>query len=50
MLQLLREASVEQAVASIPDPSVIYDRNIQTLRRLGHEGWNRLFAHVEPER
>jgi hypothetical protein len=49
MLQLLREASVEQAVVSMPDPSAIYKRNIETLRQLGHEGWNRLFAEVPPE-
>lgn len=42
MLQLLREASVERAVASVPDPAEIFEKNIETLRRLGHEGWRRL--------
>jgi hypothetical protein len=43
MLHLLREDSVEQAVAAFPDVADIYERNIQTLRRLGHEGWRRLW-------
>jgi hypothetical protein len=42
-LHLLREASVERAVAAVPDPSEIYERNMETLRRLGREGWRRLF-------
>jgi hypothetical protein len=42
MLHLLREASVERAVAAFPDAAAIYEKNIATLRRLGHEGWNRL--------
>jgi len=46
MLHLLREASVERAVQSIPDPAEIYERNIATLRRLGLKGWRRL--RVEP--
>jgi uncharacterized protein len=43
MLHLLREASVERAVASIADPASIYGKNIETMRRLGHRGWQRLF-------
>lgn len=43
ILHLLREASVTRAVESIPDPAQIYEANIETLRRLGHEGWRRLF-------
>jgi hypothetical protein len=42
MLHLLREASVERAVAALADPAEIYERNIATLRRLGHAGWSRL--------
>lgn len=42
-LHLLREASVERAVAAFPDPDAIVERNIATLERLGHEGWRRLF-------
>ena len=45
MLHLLREASVERAVAAIPDAAAIYERNIETLRRLGIDGWRRMFPH-----
>jgi hypothetical protein len=41
-LHLLREASVERAVAAYPDPDVIVDRNIETLQKLGIEGWRKL--------
>ena len=43
MLHLLREASVERAVTSHPDTTTIYKKNIDTLRRLGHDGWRRLW-------
>jgi hypothetical protein len=43
-LHLLREASVERAVAAYPDPAVIVERNIETLQKLGIEGWRRLLA------
>ena len=41
-LHLLREASIERALASVADPDEIYRRNILTMRRLGHEGWRKL--------
>lgn len=41
-LHLLREASIARAVAVFPDAGQIFERNIETLRRLGHEGWRRL--------
>jgi hypothetical protein len=43
MLHLLREASVERAVAAAGDTEEIYRRNIRTLRALGHAGWQRLW-------
>jgi hypothetical protein len=43
MLHLLREASIERAVDAVPDPAAIYERNIRTLRGLGHAGWRRLW-------
>ncbi len=43
-LHLLREDSVERAVAAFPDPDVIIERNIATLDGLGVDGWNRLLA------
>ena len=41
-LHLLREASIERAVDAYGDTDVIFERNIETLRRLGAEGWRRL--------
>jgi hypothetical protein len=43
MLHLLREASIDRAIAAVPDTEEIYRRNIRTLRELGHEGWARLW-------
>ncbi|MFE8070992.1 DUF1415 domain-containing protein [Marinobacteraceae bacterium S3BR75-40.1] len=43
LLHLLREASIERAVATHPDPDSIYQRNIETLRQLGRAGWDRLW-------
>ena len=42
-LHLLREDSVERAVAAFPEAETIFERNIETLRRLGPEGWRMLF-------
>jgi uncharacterized protein len=38
-LHLLREASVERAVAAFPEAATIFEANIRTLQALGHEGW-----------
>jgi uncharacterized protein len=48
ILHLLREASVERAVAAVGDADEIYLRNIRTLRLLGHAGWQRLWDAAEP--
>ena len=45
VLHLLREESVDQAVAAFPDARAIYETNIRTLRRLGHEGWRQLMSN-----
>lgn len=42
MLHLLREASIDRAVAAFPEAEEIYQKNIETLRRLGVEGWKAL--------
>jgi hypothetical protein len=42
MLHLLREASVSRAVASFPDASSIYERNVATLRGLDPDALARL--------
>ena len=45
-LHLLRESSIDAAVAAFPDAADIFERNIDTLRRLGPSGWARLMADV----
>ena len=42
-LHLLREASIDRAVAAFPDAAEIFERNIETLQELGHEGWRQLW-------
>jgi len=44
MLHLLREASVERAVAAFPEADAIIERNMATLRQLGAEGLQHLLA------
>ena len=46
MLHLLREASVSRAVEAFPDAPNIYQRNIDTMRRLGTTGWAALGLDV----
>lgn len=41
-LHLLREASVDQAVEAFPDAEEIFEKNIETMRRLGLSGWKAL--------
>jgi hypothetical protein len=41
-LHLLREESITRAVESMPDTASIYENNLETLDRLGHEGWAKL--------
>ncbi len=48
VIHLLRESSIDQAVAAFPDAADIYERNIETLRQLGHDGWRQLFAGNGP--
>lgn len=50
MLHLLRQASVDRAVQAFPDAAAIYDSNIATMRRLGREGWRRLWEDDPSER
>ncbi len=38
-LHLLREDSVDRAVAAFPEADSIFERNMATLERLGSEGW-----------
>ncbi len=41
-IHLLREASVTRAVEAFPEAESIYERNIDTLKKLGIEGWRAL--------
>lgn len=43
-LHLLREDSVSRAVDAFPDADAIVDRNIETVTRLGADGWHRLLG------
>jgi hypothetical protein len=43
-LHLLRESSIDRAVAAYPEAEAIFERNIETLRRLGAAGWRQLFS------
>ena len=38
-LHLLRELSVERAVQALPQAESIFERNIQTMEKLGRAGW-----------
>ena len=44
-LHLLREASIERAVAAFPEAETIYERNIETLKALGLAGWRALWSN-----
>ncbi len=43
-LHLLREDSIDRAVAAFPEAATIYERNIETLQRLGVARWRALMA------
>ena len=38
-LHLLREDSIDRAVAAFPNPETIFEANMQTMERLGLDGW-----------
>ena len=45
-LHLLREDSVERAVAAFPQAEAIFETNLNTLQALGVEGWSQLQAQI----
>jgi hypothetical protein len=47
-LHLLREDSIDRAVAAFPNPEAIFETNMQTMETLGQAGWNAL--NVGPSR
>ena len=48
-LHLLREDSVERALAAFPDAEAIFETNIRTLQTLGAEGWAALQAQCKQD-
>jgi hypothetical protein len=49
VLHLLREDSMDRAVAAYPDAALIYERNIARLRDLGLQGWQDLQTVTPPQ-
>ncbi len=45
-LHLLREDSVDRAVAAFPNPEAIFETNMQTMQNLGTAGWDALEVHA----
>jgi hypothetical protein len=41
-LHLLREASIDRAVKAFPHAEAIFETNMRTMERIGHEGWQAL--------
>jgi uncharacterized protein len=41
-LHLIREESIDEAVAAFPEAEMIFEKNMETMRKLDHEGWNAL--------
>lgn len=48
ILHLLRESSVERATQAFPDAADIYERNQETMRQLGHDGWSKWMQEQTP--
>lgn len=46
MLHLLREASVDAALIALPDAAQLVEKNLDTLRDLGKDGWDALIRRV----
>ena len=46
-LHLLREASVDKVVEAFSDADQIPERNIATMEKLGHEGWEKLGLEIK---
>lgn len=47
-LHLIREESLAKATAAFPDAADIYERNIETMERLGFTGWQALGVQAVP--
>lgn len=52
-LHLLREVSIDRAVDAFPQAETIFEKNMETMERLGSEGWDALRvgrSHGSPHR
>jgi hypothetical protein len=47
-LHLLREASIDRAVKAFPHAETIFETNMRTMERIGHEGWLALGVDASP--
>ena len=47
-LHLIREASIDRAVQAFPEAEMIYEANMVTMEKLGHEGWKALDVGATP--
>ncbi len=45
-LHLIREDSLDKAIEAMPDTDEIVERNLETMRRLGNEGWLALQTQI----
>lgn len=41
-LHLIREESLDRAIKAFPEAATIYERNIETMKRVGLDGWQAL--------
>ncbi|WP_295952954.1 DUF1415 domain-containing protein [Rhodoferax sp.] len=48
-LHLLREASIDRAVAAFPEAEAIFERNKATMEALGQNGWDALGVGKSPD-
>jgi hypothetical protein len=48
-LHLLREASIDRAVAAFPAAEQIFEKNMETMRALGEAGWATLQVGATPK-
>jgi hypothetical protein len=42
ILHLLREESIDRAVEAFPEAEEIFEKNMETMENLGHDGWDKL--------
>ncbi len=50
-LHLIREDSLDKAVEAFPEAETIYERNIETMKKLGIAGWLALgMSHTRPKK